>query len=82
NFEALGGFPDIPLMEDIALSGALRRISWPICVSTPAMTSARHWERRGVISTILLMWRLRLAYSLGADPADLAIQYGYAPRDT
>jgi rSAM/selenodomain-associated transferase 2 len=82
NFEALGGFPDIPLMEDIALSGALRRVSWPICVSTPAMTSARHWERRGVMSTILLMWRLRLAYSLGTDPADLAIEYGYAPRDT
>ncbi|HEY2531371.1 MAG TPA: TIGR04283 family arsenosugar biosynthesis glycosyltransferase [Xanthobacteraceae bacterium] len=81
NFEAVGGFPDIPLMEDIALSRALRRLGWPVCLSTPVVTSARYWERRGIMSTIFLMWRLRLAYFFGADPADLAIHYGYAPRD-
>lgn len=82
DFEAVGGFPDIPLMEDIALSRELRRLSWPACLAQPVMTSARHWERRGVMSTIVLMWRLRLAYRLGADPAALAVEYGYAPRDT
>jgi rSAM/selenodomain-associated transferase 2 len=81
DFESVGGFPDMPIMEDIAFSRAMRRRSWPICLSMPVVTSARRWERRGVIATIFLMWRLRLAYFLGADPADLAVAYGYAPRD-
>ena len=81
DFERIGGFPDIPIMEDIALAGALRRLSWPACLSTPVLTSGRRWQRRGVMRTILLMWRLRLAFFLGADLADLAVDYGYAPRD-
>ena len=81
DFEAVGGFPDIPIMEDIAFSRAMRRRSWPICLSTPVVTSARRWERRGIVATVFLMWRLRFAYFLGADPADLAVAYGYGPRD-
>ena len=77
----VGGFPDIPLMEDIALSRALRRITPPVCISTPVITSGRRWKRHGVMRTILLMWRLQLAYFRGADPADLAASYGYAPRN-
>lgn len=76
-FEQLGGYPDIPLMEDIALSRALKRISPPVCLHQRLHSSSRRWEKRGVVKTILLMWRLRLAYFLGADPARLArIYYG------
>jgi rSAM/selenodomain-associated transferase 2 len=77
-FERIGGFPAIPLMEDVALSRRLKRQGPPFCLTPQAVTSGRRWEQRGVIRTILLMWRLRLAYSLGAAPARLARLYGYA----
>jgi rSAM/selenodomain-associated transferase 2 len=76
-----GGFPDIALMEDIALSGRLKHISPPLCLWEKASSSGRRWEQRGVLRTIMLMWRLRLAYFLGAEPATLARRYGYAPRE-
>lgn len=79
-FRAVGGFPDIPLMEDIALSQRLLQHGPPSCLRDQAITSARRWERDGVWRTVLLMWRLRVAYFLGADPAQLAIRYGYRPR--
>ena len=75
DFEAVGGYPEIPLMEDIALSRALRRRARPLCLKTPIETSSRRWEERGVLRTILLMWRLRLAYALGVDPSRLARRY-------
>ena len=75
-FEAAGGFPDVPLMEDLALSAALRRLGPPACLRLRVVTSARRWEAGGPLRTILLMWRLRLAYWLGADPAALARRYG------
>ena len=80
-FAAAGGFPDIALMEDVALSKRLKRIGRPLCLAARVHTSGRRWTKRGVIRTILLMWRLRLAYWLGAEPAALARRYGYAPRD-
>ena len=70
-FERLGGFPPIPLMEDIALSRKLRRIRRPLCLRERVLTSSRRWERDGILKTVLLMWGLRLAYSLGTDPARL-----------
>ncbi len=79
-FQSCGGFPDLPLMEDVALSSALKRISRPLCLSHQVVTSARRWEKQGVVRTIFLMWRLRLAYFLGADPALLAERYGYPVR--
>jgi rSAM/selenodomain-associated transferase 2 len=74
-FEAVGGFPDLPLMEDIAISRRLKRLCRPFCLATPVVTSGRRWERNGVLSTILLMWRLRLSYYLGVEPALLAELY-------
>jgi rSAM/selenodomain-associated transferase 2 len=79
-FNAVGGFPAQPLMEDIAFSSRMRRISRPVCIRPPVTTSARRWQSQGVLRTVFLMWRLRLAYFLGADPARLARQYGYAER--
>ena len=76
-FEAVGGYPPIALMEDIALSRLLKQRRRPVCLSQPLITSSRRWERDGVMRTILLMWRLRLAYFFGADPDRLArIYYG------
>lgn len=80
-FEAVGGYADLPLMEDIALSRALKRISPPACLRERVRTSGRRWETNGVVRTIWTMWRLRLAFALGADPRALARAYGYAPRD-
>ena len=74
-FHEVGGFRAIPLMEDIALSKTLRSHSRPVCLSARITTSARRWQEHGVFSTIWLMWRLRLAYFLGADPEDLVQQY-------
>jgi rSAM/selenodomain-associated transferase 2 len=74
-FLAVGGFPQIPLMEDVALSTALKRIGPPLSLRETVTTSSRRWEERGVFRTMLLMWRLRLSYWLGADPARLAGRY-------
>jgi len=74
-YDAAGGFPAIPLMEDVALSKALARRSRPAALESRVVTSGRRWERRGTIRTVLLMWRLRLAYALGADPHRLARRY-------
>ena len=74
-FRAVGGFPEIELMEDVALSKALKRRGRPLCLRETVTTSSRRWERGGVFRTMALMWRLRLAYWLGADPASLADRY-------
>ena len=78
-FTACGGFPAIPLMEDIALSRALKRGGRPACLRQSVRTSGRRWDGRGFWRTVLLMWRLRAAYFFGADPARLAQRYGHAP---
>lgn len=74
-FMALKGYPEQPLMEDVALSARLKPLSKPLCIKTPITTSSRRWENRGILRTVLLMWRLRLLYALGADPAHLARLY-------
>jgi rSAM/selenodomain-associated transferase 2 len=79
-FTAIGGFPSLPLMEDLALSKRLRKHCAPLCLRRRIVVSARRWERHGVLRTILLMWRLRLAYFLGADPARLALRYARGRR--
>lgn len=74
-FEAAGRFPEIALMEDIALSRALKVYGAPLCIAHQLTTSGRRWEKHGVWSTIFTMWRLRLEYWLGADPDQLAARY-------
>ena len=76
------GFPDLPLMEDIAMTKRLKRIGPPLRIAAPVVTSGRRWEKHGVTRTILLMWWLRFAYFLGANPARLARSYGYVPRQS
>ncbi|MDT4873575.1 transferase 2, rSAM/selenodomain-associated [compost metagenome] len=79
SFEALGGYADILLMEDLELSCRLKRLQRPCCLRPPLSTSSRRWERDGVWRTVLLMWRLRLAYYCGASPEQLARQYHRGP---
>jgi len=74
-FTAAGGYPDIALMEDIALCKRLKRFGPPLCLRHRLTASGRRWKKHGVVRTILLMWRLRLAYWLGADPRKLAVRY-------
>jgi len=75
-FAKVGGFPEIPLMEDVEISSRLKSLSPPLCVRSRAVTSGRRWERDGVLRTILLMWKLRFAYAMGVAPERLARRYG------
>jgi hypothetical protein len=73
--EAFQGFPQIELMEDIAFSRAMKRRARPACLRSRVLTSGRRWEKRGVLRTIVLMWRLRLLFALGARPESLRRLY-------
>jgi len=77
-FEQLGGFPDLPLMEDVALSKQMKRVGRIACLKEPVVTSSRRWEQHGIARTVLLMWQLRLLYWLGVSPARLAARYRLA----
>jgi rSAM/selenodomain-associated transferase 2 len=74
-FARSGGFPPIPLMEDIALSRVLKRKARPAVVPGTLTTSARRWQRHGTLRTILTMWLLRFGYWLGLRPQLLARYY-------
>jgi rSAM/selenodomain-associated transferase 2 len=76
-FDKVGGFANLPLMEDIVLSKALKRLSPPVCLREHVRTSDRRWEKHGVFKVIILMWSLRLAFFCGVDPHRLAKAYGY-----
>lgn len=76
-FAQAGGFPDLPLMEDVAFSSRMRAIARPFCIREKVTTSGRRWEKHGLWRTILMMWSLRLRFYFGADPDDLARRYGY-----
>src|SRR5262249_56885285 len=69
-FQAAGGFPPIPLMEDIALCKRLKRVSRPLCLGERVTTSGRRWEKHGVLNTMVLMWRLRLPLFFRCRPAN------------
>ena len=73
--EAFTGFPEIALMEDIEFSRAMKRVGRPACLRERVSTSGRRWESRGVVRTILLMWRLRFLYALVVAPQRLAREY-------
>lgn len=74
-FRVLGGFPAVPLMEDIELCMRLKWVERPVRLRNPVVTSSRRWEREGVARTVLTMWLLRSAYALGASPHRLARWY-------
>jgi rSAM/selenodomain-associated transferase 2 len=70
-FESIGSFPDIPLMEDVAISKCLRSLGKPVLWRSQVTTSSRRWEENGIFNTILLIWFLRFAYFVGVSPQRL-----------
>ncbi len=75
-FNRVNGFPPICLMEDVAMSKLLKQHSSPLLINPPVITSARRWQNRGAIRTILLMWKLRFLFWIGTDPQRLGEMYG------
>ncbi|HCW91760.1 MAG TPA: glycosyl transferase [Marinobacter sp.] len=74
-FEVLGGFREMPLMEDVELTSRLRLVSRPFCIHAPVVTDSRRWEQEGIWRTILLMWWLRWRYWRGESPQSLVNTY-------
>ncbi len=74
-FLAVGGYPEVELMEDLELSRKLKRAGQIACLRAQVMTSARRWQRDGVVKTIVLMWTLRLGHFLGIPPEHLKAFY-------
>ncbi|MDG1951388.1 MAG: TIGR04283 family arsenosugar biosynthesis glycosyltransferase [Gammaproteobacteria bacterium] len=74
-FRELKGFSDIPIMEDIELTSRLRRYAKPQVISGFVTTSARRWQKEGVLRTIVLMWSLRFLYFIGISPRKLVNYY-------
>ncbi|WP_417338705.1 TIGR04283 family arsenosugar biosynthesis glycosyltransferase [Halomonas kashgarensis] len=77
-FQAVGGFPQQPLMEDIELTKRLRRTLRPACLKAQVVSSGRRWDRQGAWKTIRLMWRLRYRYWRGVSATQLAKEYRHA----
>lgn len=74
-FESIGGYPDIPLMEDIAICNKLKQLGKPLCLSAKVISSGRRWQQFGIFKTILLMWWLRLLFFFDFNPKQLAKLY-------
>jgi rSAM/selenodomain-associated transferase 2 len=77
-FETLGGFPDMPICEDLDFTRRLKRIGRVACLRSRVTTSARRWRKGGIIRTILRMWTIRLLYLAGVSPIRLARMYSDA----
>jgi len=70
-FDSIGGYPEIALMEDIAISRLLKKQQRAVCLTAKVTTSSRRWEAKGIVRTVLLMWKLRLYYFFGVSPEKL-----------
>jgi hypothetical protein len=75
DFEAIGGFPEIPFMEDVAFVRALRRRGKLVCLSATVSTGARHWQRLGPVRTTLLNWSMVILFLLGVSAERLEPHY-------
>lgn len=74
-FKKVAAYPEIELMEDIAISKKLKKHDAPICIKKTVVTSSRRWQDHGVMKTVLLMWKLRWAYFFNEEPKILAEKY-------
>ncbi len=75
-FEAVGGYPVIPVFEDAGFADRLKKAGGLDWIDEPVLTSARRWERRGPVRTLLLTWLLRVLYTLSVPPRFLTRFYG------
>jgi len=78
-FRSVGGYPEIPLMEDVELSRRMRRAGKTVLLPLRVETSGRRWEAWGPLRTVLFMWRLRIGYLLGRTPSRCADAYRRGP---
>ena len=78
-FRDVGGYPEIPLMEDVELSRRMRRTGKTVLLPLRVRTSGRRWEVWGPLRTVLFMWRLRVGYLLGRTPSRCAEAYRRGP---
>jgi rSAM/selenodomain-associated transferase 2 len=79
-FAEMGGYPNIPLMEDVEFTKRLKRRGRIACLPLRVTASVRKWEQEGLLRTVLLMWTLRFLYFFGVSPARLhLLYYGHAP---
>jgi rSAM/selenodomain-associated transferase 2 len=78
-FRSVGGYPEIPLMEDVELSRRMRRAGKTVLLRLRVETSGRRWEAWGPLRTILFMWRLRIGHLLGKTPSGCAEAYRRGP---
>lgn len=74
-YNDVGGIPEIDLMEDIEFSKHLKKLSQPICLKCPVITSSKRWEQNGILKTVLFMWSMRLQYFFGVKPELLVKKY-------
>ena len=80
-FRALGGYSDIPLMEDLALCGSLRACGSLATIRTPVLVSARRHRRYGPLRVLVTGWCYQILYGLGVPPFALhRLYYGRPPE--
>ena len=75
NFEKIGGFPHVPILEEMEFSKCLRRLGKTTLLTPYIHISARRWETRGIVRTTLNNWLITLLYFLGVSPEKLARLY-------
>ncbi len=74
-FCSMGGYADIPLMEDVELSRRLKTQGSIATLRSCVTTSARRWQTDGILYTILLMWTFRFLFFVGVNPSRLKKLY-------
>lgn len=74
-FRQQGGFPEIPLMEDVELSQRLRKIKRPLLLPGPVTISPRRWEKNGIVRQTLTNWSIQVSHTMGTSPEKLARRY-------
>jgi rSAM/selenodomain-associated transferase 2 len=74
-FDRLSGFPQLDLCEDLEFSRRMKRAGRVACLRSRVTTSARRWNRDGVVRTVVKMWLIRGMYLLGVPPARLKRMY-------
>ena len=82
-FHDLGGFPDLPIMEDFELMVRLKRQGRIAILPAPVLTSGRRWQKLGVVRTTLINQLIIAGYFLGVPPAQLVCWYrqgGFNPK--
>ena len=77
DFEKIGGFPEVPILEEMEFSKRLRRLGKTTLLVPYIHISPRRWETRGIVRTTLNNWLITLLYFLGVSPEKLARLYSH-----